>query len=101
MCIFSNALLLAMRTTEASSAPKPIAQKPPGTHDVDAREAEELVNSMLRYSPLPEAERGNEKLPEEEGGEKLPEGGDEKPLEETPRGKLVMHFSNFLFLLVY
>ena len=52
-------------------------------------------------SPLPEAERGNEKLLEEEGGEKLPEGGDKKPLKETPTGKLVMHFSNFLFLLVY
>ena len=54
---------------------------------------------MLRNSPLPDAERsdeglsegdGGDKLPEEEGGEKLPEGGDEKLLEDTPTGKLVM-----------
>ena len=54
---------------------------------------------MLRNSPLPDAERsderlsegdGGDKLPEEEGGEKLPDGGDEKLPEETPTGKLIM-----------
>ena len=54
---------------------------------------------MLRNSPLPDAERsderlsegdGGDKLPEEEGGEKLPDGGDEKLPEQTPTGKLVM-----------
>ena len=100
MCILSDALLEARGTTEVTSTPKPLAEKPPSTPDVDACEAEEMVNSMLRDSPLPEAERGNEKLPEEEGGEKLPEGGDEKPLEETPRGKLVMPFIQFPFALV-
>ena len=45
---------------------------------MDAHEAEELANSMMRNSPLPDAERSDEKLPEEEG-EKLPEeGGGEK-----------------------
>ena len=66
---------------------------------MSAREAEEMADAMLRNSPLPDAERsderlpqgsGSDKLPEEEGGEKLPEGGDEKLLEDTPTGKLVM-----------
>ena len=48
-----------------------------------------MVNSMLRYSPLPDAERSSEKLPEEEGGEKLPD--------EIPAGKLVMPLLRFLF----
>ena len=47
-----------------SSVPKPLAQEPPSTIDVDAREAEEMVNSMLRDSPTPDAEEG--------GGEKHP-----------------------------
>ena len=67
---------------------------------MSAREAEEMADAMLRNSPLPDAgrsderlpegsgsdklskERGDKKLPEEEGGEKLPE--------ETPTGKLIM-----------
>ena len=48
-------------------------EKPPGTPDMSARETEDLVNSMLRDSPLPDTERSNEKLPEEDGSEKLPE----------------------------
>ena len=66
---------------------------------MDAREAEEMANSMMRNSPLPDAERSDKKLPEEEG-EKLPEegggdmlpeeGGGEKLPEETPTGKLIM-----------
>ena len=71
-------------TTEVTSAPKPLAQKPPSTPDADASEVEEMVNSMLWYSPTPDAEKGSEKLPEEGGGEKHPE--------ETPTGKLVMTF---------
>ena len=78
--------------TKVNSAPEPIAQKPPSTPDTDAREAEEMVNSMLRDSPLLDAERRSRKLPEEEGGEKLPE--------EIPTGKLVMLPLLFLFLLV-
>ena len=66
---------------------------------MSAHEAENMADAMLRDSPLPDAERSNEghpqgsgsdKLPEEEGGEKLPEGGDEKLLEDTPTGKLIM-----------
>ena len=65
---------------------------------MSARETEDMVDSMLRDSPLPDTERsderlpeggGNDKLPEEEDGEKLPGGGDKKQPEETPTGKLV------------
>ena len=70
--------------TEAALAPEPIAQKLPSTSDVDAREVEEMVNSMLRDSPTPDVEKGSEKLPEEGEGEKRPE--------ETPTGYLVMPF---------
>ena len=60
---------------------------------MDAREAEQMANSMMQNSPLPNAERSGEKLLEEGGGEKLPE--------EIPTGKLVMLPLLFLFLLVY
>ena len=73
-------------------------EKPPGTPDMSARETEDMVNSMLRDSLLPNTERSDEKLPEDGGsdklpeegdGEKLPEGGNDKLPEETPTGKLV------------
>ena len=67
-------------------------QKLPSTFDVDAREVEEMVNSMMRDSPTLDAEKGSKKLPEEGGGEKCPE--------ETPTGKLVMPFIQFPFALV-
>ena len=58
---------------------------------MDARQAEEIANSMMLNSPLPDAERSDERLPEEDGSNKLPkEGGDEKLLEETPIGKFIM-----------
>ena len=58
---------------------------------MDARQAEEMANSMLLNSPLPSLEKSDEKLPEEEGIMKLPEeGGGEKLPEETPTGKLIM-----------
>ena len=60
MCIFSDALLEARGTTEVSSAPKPLVQKPLSTPDEDAREAEEMVNSMLGDSPLPDTVLGRE-----------------------------------------
>ena len=48
---------------------------------------------MMWNSPLPEAERSDEKLPEE-GSEKLPnEGGGEKLPEGIPTGKLIMPFA--------
>jgi len=66
-------------------------EKPPSTPDMDAREAEEMANSMLLNSPLPNPEKDDEKPPEEEGSVKRPvEGGGEKLPEETPTGKLIM-----------
>ena len=75
-------------------------EKPPSTPDMSACETEDMVNSMLRDSPLPDTERsdeklpkdgGSDKLPEEEDGEKISEGGNDKLPEETPAGKLVPH----------
>ena len=63
---------------------------------MDAQQAEEMANSMMRKSPLPDPERSEEELPEgngsdklqeEEGGEKLPKGGNAKLPEESPTGK--------------
>jgi len=71
-------------------------EKPPSTPETSAREAEVMVDSMLRDSPLPDTERSEERLPEGDGsdklleekdGEKLPEGGDAKLPEESPTGK--------------
>ena len=46
---------------------------------------------MLLNSPLPDAERGDERLPEGDGSDKLPEEGDDEKLpEETPIGNLMM-----------
>ena len=62
-------------------------EKPLNTPEISAHDAEDMVNSMLRDSPLPNLERGNEKIPKdggsgklpgEGGGEKLPEGGSDK-----------------------
>ena len=86
------------KDAEDDSAPKSAMEKPPSTPDMSARETEDMVNSMLRDSPLPDTERsdeklpedgGSDKLPEEEDGEKFPEGGDGRLPEETPAGKLV------------
>ena len=65
---------------------------------MSAHEAEDMVDSMLRDSPLPDTERSEERLPEgdgsgklseEKGGGKLPEEGNTKLSEDTPTGKLV------------
>ena len=89
------------KDAEDDSAPKSAVEKPLGTPDMSARETEDMVNSMLRDSPLPDTKRSDEKLPEDDGsgklpeeeddGEKLPEGGNDKLPEETPTGKLVPH----------
>ena len=80
------------KDAEDDSAPKSAMEKPPGTPDMSARETEDMVNSMIRDSPLPDTERsdeklpedgGSDKLPEEEDGEKFPEGGDGRLPEET------------------
>ena len=58
---------------------------------MDPHQAVEIANSMMLNSPLLDAERSDERLPEEDGSNKLPkEGGDEKLLEETPIGKFIM-----------
>ena len=82
---------------EGNSASQSKVVRLPSTPDMSAQDAEALVSSMLRYSPLPNSERANEisedggscKLPEGGEGEKLPEGGNEKQPEMTPTGKLV------------
>ena len=81
---------------EGNSASQSGVEKLPSTPDMSAQDAEALVSSMLRYSPLPNSERANEisedggssKLPEEGEGEKLPKEGDDKQPAETPAGKL-------------
>ena len=76
---------------------------------MSAQDAEAMVNSMLRDSPLPNPERANEEIPEDGGsgklpeggeGEKLPEGGNDKQLEMTPTGKLVTPCKKGIFLLL-
>ena len=48
-----------------SSPPKPLAEEPPSTADADAREAEDMVNSILQDSPTPNTEEGGKKRPDE------------------------------------
>ena len=74
-------------------------EKPPSTPEMSAREAEDMADAMLRNSPLPDADRSDERLPEGDGSDKLPkegggenlpeEGGGGKLPEETPTGKLM------------
>ena len=85
--------------TEGNSASRSEIERPPNTPEISALDAEAMVDSMLRDSPLPISEKGNgeipedggsSKLPEEKEGKKLPEGGDDNQPEETPAGKLVV-----------
>ena len=97
------------KDADEDSAPKSAVEKPPGTPDMSACETEDMVNAILWDSPLRDAKRSDEKLPEDDGsgklseeeeddGEKLPEGGNDKLLEEIPTGKLVPHcIENYLF----
>ena len=68
---------------------------------MDAHEPEEMANSMMRNSPLPDAERSEEKLPEEEGEKLLEEGGGKKLPEEIVTGKLNMSFPRKYFPLFF
>ena len=83
---------------ENSSVSKSSLEKPPNTPEMSAQNAEAMVDSMLRDSPLPDPERANEEIPEDGGsdrlleegeGGKLPSGGDDKQLKESPAGMLV------------
>ena len=87
---------------EDSSASKSELEKPPSTPDMSAQDAEAMANSMLRDSPLPNSERGNEEIPEGDGSGKLTEGGEGKKLpeegtdeqpEKTLAGKASFHCS--------
>jgi len=84
---------------EGNSACQSGVEKLPSTPDMSAQDAEAMVSSMLRESPLPNSERANEEIPEDGGssklpvggeGEKLSEGGDDKQPAETPAGKLIV-----------
>ena len=56
-------------------------EKSPSTPEMSARETEDMVDSMLRDSPLLNMERSDERLPEGGGGDKLleEEGGEKLP----------------------
>ena len=84
-------------------------EKPPNTPEMSVHDAEAMIDSMLRDSPLPNSEKANEEIPEDDGsgklpeggeGEKLPEGGNDKQPKTTPTGKLVTPCSNGIFLLL-
>ena len=62
--------------------PKSAMEKPPGTPNMSARDAETMADSMLRDSPLVDSERNNEKVPEDGGSDKLPEEEEGKKLVE-------------------
>jgi hypothetical protein len=57
--------------TDDNSVSKSEAEKPLNTLDISVHDAEAMANSMLRDSPLPDSERGNEKVPEGGGSDKL------------------------------
>ena len=108
ICFFSDVLLEVRGETEDDSTPKSSVEKPPSTLEMDAHEAEEMANAMLLNSPLPDAERSDErlpegdgsgKLPEEKGGKKFPEGGDAMLSEDTPTGKLIKPCTDGVLLL--
>ena len=96
ICLYSDALLEARGEAEDDSAPKLTANKPPSTPEMDAREAEEMVNSMMRNSSLPDAERSDERLLEEDGSEKLlQDGGGEKLIMPYTKGVVPFVFPLF------
>ena len=68
--------------TEDFSASKSEVERPSNTPDMSAHDAEAMADSMLRDSPLPDSERGNEKVPEDGGSHKLPEEGEGEKLHE-------------------
>ena len=95
--------------TEDNSASQSRVEKPLNTPDMSAHDAEAMVDSILRDSPLPDPVRASEEIPEGdmsgkllEGGEgkKLPEGGTDEQPEETPAGKLVIPYRKGIFLLL-
>ena len=86
---------------EDASASKSALEKPPNTPDMSAQDAEAMVDSMLRDSPLPNSERDNEEVPEDGGSDKLPEEGEGMKLPEggariSPRRPLQVSLYHFV-----
>ena len=95
--------------TLGNSAFQSEVEKPPNTPEMSVHDAEAMVDSMLRDSPLPDPVRASEEIPEDGGsgklpeggeGEKLPEGGNDKQPAETPAGKLVTPCRKGIFVLL-
>ena len=91
---------------EDTSASKLEVEKPPNTPEMSAQDVEAMANAMLLDSPLPNSERGNEKVPEDNESDKLPEegegdkfsrGGGEKRPEETPAGIVATYRKKYPF----
>ena len=55
-------------------------ENPPSTLEMSAHEAKEMTDAMLRNSPLLDAGRSDERLPDGSGSDKLPEEGGDKKL---------------------
>ena len=72
---------------EGNSACQSGVEKLPSTPDMSAQDAEAMVSSMLRDSPLPNSERVNAKILEDGGSGKLPEGGEGEKLLEGGKDK--------------
>ena len=94
---------------ESHSASQPGLEKPPSTPKMSAHDAEAMANAMLLDYPLPNLERDNDEIPEDDGSSKLPEGGEGKKLPEggidkhpaeTPAGKLVVPCRKVSFCLL-
>ena len=92
-----------------SSASKSALEKPPNTPEMSAHDAEAMVDSMLRDSPLADPEKAKEEVPKDGGSDrlpkegesgKLPSGGDDKQPEETPAGKHVSPCRKGIFSLL-
>ena len=94
---------------ENSSVSKSSLEKPPNTPEMSAQNAEAMVDSMLRDSPLVDPDKANEEVPKDGGsdrlleegeGGKLPSGGDDKQPEETPASKPVPPYRKGMLLLL-
>ena len=94
---------------ESHSASQLGLGKHQSTLEMSAHDVKVMANAMLLDSPLPNLDRANEEILEDDGsgrfsgegeGEKLPEGGDDKQPVETPAGKLVVPCRKVSFCLL-
>ena len=72
---------------ESHSASQSGVEKPLNTPDMSVQDAEAMVDSLLRDSPLPDPERADGEIPEDGGSGKLPEGGEGEKLPEGGNNK--------------